>query len=383
MDNLWGQFLHIGYKLDKNKKGKLIVDKYSAEIVKKIFEMYSNGHGSIDILNMLNKENILTPSSYKKTKTIASDKWNQTTLLAMLRNQAYLGHTVQNKINKISYKSKKMIKVPKEKWITVKHTHEPIINEELFEKVQLILRGRDTSKMTKHEYLFKGLIKCYHCNWTLQIAFKKSGKNKKTPYINCMGHEKRGRHPISMNYWNFEKQVIEIIQTICKIYLKDPMFLEVYKIYKSKTKNIVDEYKKQLQKAENRIVEINSDMDKMYFDKLKNIITEDTYVRYSNQFSDERNALINKAIDLQEKINTIKSQEEEKIDESEIKKIVKEFLELKSIDKTILYRLIKKIVIDQNKNVYIHFNFNNLNIIGDNMDIQNGIINIKELQEVG
>ena len=383
-DNLWDQFHHIGYKLNKEQKGKLFKDEYSAEIIKRIFEMYANGHGSIDILNTLNRENILTPSSYHKTKNIASSKWNQCTVLAILKNQAYLGHTVQNKINKISYKCKKMIKVPEERWIIVRDTHEPIIDEELFEKVQLILKGRDTSKMTKYDYLFKGLMKCYHCNWTLQVALKSSGSKKvKNPYINCMGHEKRGRHPISMNYWKFEEQMLDTIKTICKMYLEDPMFLEVYKNYKSKTKNIVDEYKKQLQNIENRINEINSDMDKMYFDKLKNIITEDAYVRYSNGFDDERNMLIDKSIDLQAKINTIKSQEEEKIDESEVKKVVREFLELKSIDKTILYRLIKKIQIDQDKNIYIHFNFNSLNIVSDNMEMQNNMVNVKELQVVG
>ncbi|MCL2859858.1 MAG: recombinase family protein [Oscillospiraceae bacterium] len=383
-----GQFLGsippYGYKLDENQKGKLFKDEYSAEIVKRIFEMYANGHGSIDILNVLNKENILTPSSYHKTKTIASSKWNQTTVLAILKNQAYLGHIVQNKINKISYKSKKVMKVPKEKWIIVENTHEPIINEELFERVQLIIRGKDMSKMTKHDYLFKGLMKCYHCNWTLQVALKSSGKKKtKNPYINCMGHERRGSHPISMNYWKFENQILETIRIICKMYLDDPMFLEVYKEHKSKTKNILDEYKKQLQNIETRINEIDSNMDKMYFDKLKDIITEDAYTRYSNQFTDERNMLINKAVDLQERINIIKGQEEERIDETEVKMIVKEFLEMKIVNKTILYRLIKKIQIDKDKNIYIHFNFNSLNIINDNMEIQNDMVHIKELQGVG
>ncbi len=83
----------------------------------------------------------------------------------MLRNQVYRGNTVQNKRRKISYKSKKVIDNQKDKWIVVENTHEPIIDDETFKKVNLMLEAKDTSKYTRHEYLFKGLLKCYHCGW--------------------------------------------------------------------------------------------------------------------------------------------------------------------------------------------------------------------------
>ena len=80
----------------------------------------------------------------------------------MLKNQVYIGNTVQNKKSKISYKSKKIKNNPKEKWIIVENTHQPIIDKKLFDSVKLILEGRDTARFTKHEYLFKGLLKCQH-----------------------------------------------------------------------------------------------------------------------------------------------------------------------------------------------------------------------------
>lgn len=375
---------HIGYKRDSNKKNKLIIDEYSAGIVRKIFEMYANGHGSIDILNMLNTANIETPSVYNKHKKKPSTKWNQTTILSILKNQVYIGNSVQNKINKISYKSKKIIKVPEEKWVIVENTHEPIIDKELFDKVQLIINGRDTSKLTKHEYLFKGFIECYHCNRKLQIVLKSSGKKKvKNPYINCIGHEKRGKHPISMNYWKFEAHILEAIRKICKIYLDDPMFIETYKKYKLKSKNILDGYNKQFQNIQNKIDEINSDLDKMYFDKLKGIISENDYIRYSEKVSLERENLINRQIELKEKIDIILGESKEDINETEIKEIIKGFLELKTINKTILYRLIQKIVIDKDKNIYIYFNFNSLNIISDNEKLKDGMIDIEQIKKVG
>ena len=42
-------------------------------------------------------------------------------------------------------------------------------------------------------------------------------------------------------------------------------------------------------------------------------------------------------------------------------KLINEFLEMKEIDKSYLYRLVDKIEIDKEKNVYIHFSFSKLN----------------------
>ena len=287
-----GQFLGsippYGYKLSETEKGKLVIDEYSADIVREIFQMCSNGHGSIDIMNYLNKKEILNPSSYRKTnyKKKKSSEWNQITILAILKNQAYIGNTVQNKRRKISYKSKKVIDNPKESWIIVENTHEPIIDKETFERVKLMLEAKDTSKYTKHEYLFKGLLKCHHCGWNLQIALKGSGRN---PYINCVGHEKRGKHPISMNYWKFEESILDVIKTICRMYLDENIFLEAYKKYKNGYCELIDGYQKSLSEVESKIQNINSNLDKMYMDKLNDIISIDDYMRFYNKFAEEKN----------------------------------------------------------------------------------------------
>ena len=381
-----GQFLGsippYGYKLSETEKGKLEVDDYSADIVREIFQMYSEGHGSIDIMNHLNKKGILNPSNYHKInyKKKQSNKWNQITILAMLRNQVYIGNTIQNKRRKISYKSKKVIDNPKDKWIIVENTHEPIIDDETFKKVNLMLEAKDTSKYTRHEYLFKGLLKCYHCGWNLQIALKGRGMN---PYINCIGHEKRGRHPISMNYWKFEESILEVIRNICKMYLEEKTFIEVYKKYKNNYINLMDEYQKKLNEIENKAQNINLNIDKMYMDKLNGIISTDDYMRFYNRFSEEKKDLSEKQFELKQKIRTIKEKEEENIDESKVKQIINEFLNMKEVDKVLLYRLINYIEIDTDKNIYIHFNFNQLNIISDSMSINDGKVEYKEILKTG
>lgn len=249
-----------------------------------------------------------------------------------------------------------------------------------FKAIMNDMYAKDTSKYTRHEYLFKGLLKYYHCGWNLQIALKGRGMN---PYINCIGHEKRGRHPISMNYWNFEESILEVIRNICKMYLDEKTFIEVYKKYKNNYINLMDEYQKKLNEIENKAQNINSNIDKMYMDKLNGIISTDDYMRFYNRFSEEKKDLLEKQFELKQKIRTIKEKEEETIDESKVKQIINEFLNMKEVDKVLLYRLINYIEIDTDKNIYIHFNFNQLNIISDSMSINDGKVEYKEILKTG
>ena len=51
-------------------------------------------------------------------------------------NPIYIGNLVQRKFDKVSYKSKKKIKLNKDQWIVIENAVEPIISKEIFEKVQ-------------------------------------------------------------------------------------------------------------------------------------------------------------------------------------------------------------------------------------------------------
>lgn len=130
--------------------------------------MYVNGIGSKLIVKYLNDNYYLSPSGYRKTGII-SDKnkinyyWNATTLCNILKNEVYIGNTVQNKVSVVSYKVKKLRKVEKEKHIKVENTHEAIIDKDIFEKVQIIHKNRSKKVVKQYNYLLKGLIYCKHC----------------------------------------------------------------------------------------------------------------------------------------------------------------------------------------------------------------------------
>ncbi len=377
---------HIGYKMHPTFKNKLIIDEKVKGIVEKIFDMYANGPGSVEIVNYLNTNKYLSPTGYRKTGMIQGENetnydWNEVTLCNMLKNEVYIGNTIQNKKTVISYKVKKIRTVEKENQIRVDNTHEPIIDKETFEKVQCILEKRGTNTKLKYDYLLRGLLYCYHCKRKLQIVLKKNSKRnaQSHPYIICADYKKRGCFPLSINYEKFENHIIYVIKKICRIYADKEIFYSIYEKYQNKTLDIRDRYKKKLEQIDKATLDINNNLDKMYMDKLQGIILEEDYIRLSQKLIFDRTNLTKQKEELEEKLIGIEGKIDAKnktTEEKELDQLIENFLKLEQIDKIYLYRLINKIEIDKDKNVYIYFNFSKLNSINENLE---EFIKIEEL----
>lgn len=378
MANIYVVFQHIGYKRHPSIKNKLIIDEQVKDIVEKIFDMYAKGQGSVEIVNFLNTNKYLSPTGYRKTGIIQDENktnydWNEVTLCNMLKNEVYIGNTVQNKKSVVSYKVHKIRTVEKENQIRVNNTHEAIIDKDTFEKVQCILEKRGTNTKLKYDYLLRGLLYCYHCKRKLQIVLKKNSRRnaQSHSYIICTDYKKRGCYPLSINYEKFEKHIIYVAKKICSIYADKEVFYSIYEKYQNKTLDIREGYRKKVDQIDKAIFDINNNLDKMYMDKLQGIILEEDYIRVSQKFIFDRTNLIKqkeeleqKLIGTEEKINTkYKTKEEKELDE-----LIENFLKFEKPDKIYLYRLINKIEIDKNKNVYIYFNFSKLNSINENLD---------------
>lgn len=112
-----GTYAPYGYKKDPNNKGKLVVDENSSRIVKKIYNMYIDGKSSQYIAKYLNSKKIKTPAEYyhitPNKKTNMYGIWKRTQILRILKNQVYIGNTVRNVVNKVSYREKKKGKLIK------------------------------------------------------------------------------------------------------------------------------------------------------------------------------------------------------------------------------------------------------------------------------
>ena len=206
----------------------------------------------------------------------------------------------------------------------------------------------------------------------MQIVLKvnRQCNRPKIPYIVDAGYQKRACYVRNLNYPKFEKRILEIVRQVCRIYVNRTMLEETYKKVKAKSIDLVASVKKQIESIDIKIADINKNFDSLYNDKLKGILTDIDFTRISAKFVNERDKLTNEKSKLIEQFQSLQGQQHIKNenDEEQMNKIINKFLEMKEVDKSYLFRLIDKIEIDKDKNVFISFNFAPLNTINKNID---------------
>ena len=206
----------------------------------------------------------------------------------------------------------------------------------------------------------------------MQIVLKlnHNSNRPKIPYIVDTGYQKRGCYVRNLNYSKFEKRILEIVKQVCKIYANRKTLEETYKKVKDKSIDIITATKKQIETIDIKIADINKNLDILYNDKLNGILTDIDFTRISARFVNERDKLTNEKSELIDRFQALQGQQtiKDKNDEEQMNKIINEFLEMKEVDKSCLFRLINKIEIDKDKNVFISFNFAPLNTINGNID---------------
>ena len=164
-----GQFIGgkpmYGYKMHPTEKNKIVIDEEVAPVVRRIFAMALEGVSCRQIAVRLNEEHIPAPSVYSGLnvgrKGPYTGQWSSERISEMLQNETYIGHMVQGRTVKISYKSKKCLKQARENWVVVENTHEPLIDPLTFQKVRLLISSRKHTRSRTYDFLLKWLIVCH------------------------------------------------------------------------------------------------------------------------------------------------------------------------------------------------------------------------------
>ena len=160
----------------------------------------------------------------------------------------------------------------------------------------------------------------------------------------------------------FERETLAYLKEFLNLYADKENLKKVYKEYKNNKNSSISKYQKEIKAIDNKITNILSQIDSIYFDKINHVISEDDYFRYTNKIISERDSLISQKNEIKKLISNMKAKQN-KVSEKEMNKMIDEFLNTTS--KKSIYGLIDKIEIDENKNIYIHFAFSKLSCISD------------------
>lgn len=163
---------------------------------------------------------------------------------------------------------------------------------------------------------------------------------------------------------------MEIIRKVFQKYTNKSLLKENYKIVNNKPIDMIGALEKEINTLNMQENTINDRLDRLYDDKLKGSLLEIDFIRISEKYIKERKRIEEKMKNLISQLQSIKRGKnvQSKNDKNKISKLISEFLELKGISKSFLFRLIEKIEIDKDKKVFISFNFASPNTTCDNTD---------------
>lgn len=284
-------FPRYGYLKDPEKKGHLIVDPVASKVVVKIFEMYAAGYGETKIANTLNEQKIPSPYAYKKAfcninihnETEQSFYWRPGTISPMLVDEIYIGSVVSHRFKKVSYKSKKLLRLPPEEWIVVANCHEPIISMELWNKVQSIKKdksvhsGRDGKRNP-----LSGKVICSKCKGKMI----RSGGDKSNVYFRC------SKRAISkdlcvgstVNAKQLESVILGQLNNHIRMYVDDDYQMNNIT---DDGQTLIEKLQTQLKIAQKEYGIIKNKTDTVYSDRLNGVISVDEYKRYKAAIEEE------------------------------------------------------------------------------------------------
>lgn len=303
-----GAFAPYGYKKDPEAKGHLIIDEDAAEVVREIFCLFAEGYGKSAIARILNDRGIPNPTEYKRLKGFrysqsskaASTLWKYHSIQWILANEAYIGNLVQGKMGSISYKTKELKWKPKEQWIKAEGTHEPIIENDLWERVQKKIKSHArTCVRTGKLHLFSGVAFCIRCGYALKVHRGKNGHY----YMQCETRQiSRAACPGAfIPEAELEQIVISELRDFNQ-HLLDRGKLERSINFESAWNTKKQRTVSELNRLQMKVDECNKAIKQLYADKTAGIITCRDYLELSAYFQADKSRYENMIQDCEKKI---------------------------------------------------------------------------------
>ncbi len=354
--------LHIGssavygYRKDPERKGHLVIDADAAAIVHEIFEMYAAGFGKTEIARELNRREVPSPFRYKILTgeyigkgTGSNGKyahlWRYHSINNILHNEMYLGNMVQGKSGTVSYKMKKKYYRSKEQWYIVENTHEPVIERELWNKVQSLIRKNTAPQRNGKVSILAGKVVCAGCGYALHVNYTRGIR-----YLRCKINQRLDNicEGCCIREDFLKQKILEEYRKMINQYL-NPEQAEHLVIVSGPDDRLqqrntvlkeIGKYRQDKEKCENALKEL-------YLDKVRGDITIEEYRAFSQQFHDDIERYDKLMAERREKLEEIDRQEKETLSKKEI---IKKYADTSELNYDIMNLFVDHIEVGRRKN---------------------------------
>lgn len=364
--------VHAPYGYIKGEDGHLLLDEETAPVVKLIFQLCVEGNGPGKIARMLREREIPTPGTIIFQRTGRTNhyypdspcRWSEETIQQILEQDAYIGRTTNFKTTRLSYKSKKTILNPPDKWAVFENTHEAIIDNETWAIVQKIRAQRNRPTRLGEMGLFSGVAYCADCGARMYHHRCKTLTKEQENYT-CGNY--RSRKPCTAHYIRavvLEELVLQNLQRVVA-YAQEDEDEFVRRVMENKTavqKAEREQARRKLEKQERRIGELDRIIQQLYEDRVAGALSAERFAKLSEGYEKEQEALKQSSKELQDIVAAVETQA---VNVQSFLKIVRKYTAPTELTPALLREFVEKVVVhapdkssgQRIQRIDVHYNF--------------------------
>ena len=337
-----------GYK--GNKYG-WEVDEEAAQVVREIFSLCMDGLGPMQIAKRLRAAEILTPTAYKLEKGLPvvghprenPYEWDSKLVAKILERMEYTGCTVNFKGYKKSYKSKKRVQNPPDKWKVFPDTHPAIIDRETWERVQELRKNKRRRTKTGKQSMFSGLVYCADCGAKLHYCTTASFEDRQNHFRcanyksntgTCSAHFIR-EVVLSDIVLEHLRQTVKYVQAHEADFIQDVMDKSM-----AEQKRETAQKRRELAQAERRISDLDVLFQRIYEDNISGKLSDERFSKLSKSYEDEQRTLSEKAQVLHAELDRGQARA---VSVAQFIALVKKYSEIDTLTPTIVNEFIERI----------------------------------------
>lgn len=357
-------FAPYGYFKGDDENHLPVVDEPAASVVRRIFQMRSQGISPRHIADTLNNEGIPIASDYlyakmgKPNPRRTSHLWCAERIRAMLNNPTYLGHLVQMKTTTVSYKNHKNVKKDPSEWIIVENTHEPLVSQEIWDKCREMEASVSQGKKTKTGFVaaLSGLMFCADCGEKMRLGWNNTtngSKKKPRKYVrhnfNCGRYNRHGKIACKSHYIKMKDMnalVLADIRSMAALVVEDENEARRQFLAHKEKQNAhqTEAEQKRLHEGKTRLADLEALIPSIYEDKVLGKIPEAVCVNLLEKYQAEQRALSAEVKALEARLSAVKRDEQ---DVEEFIRRLKKYTDVQELTREIALELIEYITVDE------------------------------------
>lgn len=364
-----------GYLKDPDDKYHWILDEEAAPVVKEIFALCVAGRGPSQIASELERRGIPTPSEHyaligvscAAQKSEQARHWQTRTISGILQKKEYLGHTVNFKTYRKSFKCKKKIDNAPSEWVIFENTHEAIIDQETFDIVQRIRDGRRRLTPMGEMPILSGMLFCADCGAKLYQVRHRGWTHEQEHFV-CATYRKIKGGCTSHQIHNVQVEEIllrELHRITAYARKHESEFISLVTKQNEKELNRqLRESRKELEQAKTRIGKLDTIVQKLYEDNIDGKISDERFSRMSATYDEEQAQLESRISELEAFIEEARQQT---INVDSFLSMVRKYTEIPELTAEIIRSFEEKVEVYQpekipgtrtkKQTVCIHWNF--------------------------